>query len=334
VTDVARVGYSERIRLSRGDEFERVCANVDITDRLLDFRHVAGNALTSRAVRFVVRMSFQAWSMRTVRGIGSMAIQADCIGGLPKHRRVRGAVHVVTAEAGHPTGVHQALHEIVALHAVLVRGAVREVGERLHPQLMLLELPEVAQIFVDPESNRPIVVLAADGVGEGLTLRVALYAHVIRMHVVELGRIHDVGVTLMSDMLTAWTVTALAADVPLLGTKMRALYQRKKGRDLFDLAVALGSGAADPERIVAAFSRYMEHGGYRVSRAEFEENIEAKLRDPRFNGDLGPLLAAGFSWDTVSAAAHVRAHLIERLAGEPWKGDATEMRYRVGAVAR
>lgn len=113
----------------------------------------------------------------------------------------------------------------------------------------------------------------------------------------------------------------------LLGTKMRALYQRKKSRDLFDLAVALGSGAADPERIVAAFSRYMEHGGYRVSRAEFEENIATKLRDPRFNGDLGPLLAAGFSWDTVSAVAHVRSHLIERLAGEPWKGDATEMRH-------
>ena len=44
----------------------------------------------------------------------------------------------------------------------------------------------------------------------------------------------------------------------LLGTKMRALYQRKKGRDLFDLAVALKNSSADAARIVAAFSEYME----------------------------------------------------------------------------
>lgn len=43
----------------------------------------------------------------------------------------------------------------------------------------------------------------------------------------------------------------------LLGTKMRALYQRKKGRDLFDLAVALRKTSVDAKRIVAAFSAYM-----------------------------------------------------------------------------
>lgn len=58
----------------------------------------------------------------------------------------------------------------------------------------------------------------------------------------------------------------------LLGTKLRALYQRKQGRDLFDLAVALGSGRTDPERIANAFLRYMEHeqkqGDARAVRAE------------------------------------------------------------------
>jgi predicted nucleotidyltransferase component of viral defense system len=108
----------------------------------------------------------------------------------------------------------------------------------------------------------------------------------------------------------------------LLGTKMRALYQRKKGRDLFDLAIALERGTADPDRIVAAFMHYMEHGGHRVSRAEFERNIEAKLRDPQFGGDIGPLLATGFEWDSTSAAATVSSRLIERLPGEPWQGEA------------
>jgi predicted nucleotidyltransferase component of viral defense system len=106
----------------------------------------------------------------------------------------------------------------------------------------------------------------------------------------------------------------------LLGTKMRALYQRKKGRDLFDLAVALDNSDADPERVVGAFARYMEHGGHGVTRAQFEQNIEAKLADRQFNADIGPLLAAGFKWESESAAEIVRSRLIEKLPGDPWKG--------------
>ena len=108
----------------------------------------------------------------------------------------------------------------------------------------------------------------------------------------------------------------------LLGTKMRALYQRKKGRDLFDLAIALEKAAVDPDRVVAAFSEYMTRDGHRATRAQFEKNIEAKLHDPQFNADIGPLLATGYSWDNESAAASVRSRLITRLPGEPWKGRA------------
>jgi len=34
---------------------------------------------------------------------------------------------------------------------------------------------------------------------------------------------------------------------------LRALYQRRQGRDMFDLATALASPAANHDRIVAAF---------------------------------------------------------------------------------
>jgi len=85
----------------------------------------------------------------------------------------------------------------------------------------------------------------------------------------------------------------------LLATKLRALYQRRKGRDLFDLAVALESQSVDPARIVAAFREYMEHGGHRVIRTQFEENLAAKLTDPRFTADIGPLLSTGATLPTV-----------------------------------
>jgi len=83
---------------------------------------------------------------------------------------------------------------------------------------------------------------------------------------------------------------------------MRALYQRKKGRDLFDLAMALKKSSVDADRIVAAFSEYMHREGHRVTRAQFEENIAAKLRAPQFIADITPLLASGFSWDMQTDA--------------------------------
>lgn len=109
----------------------------------------------------------------------------------------------------------------------------------------------------------------------------------------------------------------------LLGTKLRALYQRKQGRDLFDLAVALKHSAVDPSRVVAAFSEYMRREGKSVSRAQFEENLFLKLRDHEFSADIGPLLALRENpWDTAGEAAVVSSRLIELLPGEAWKGEA------------
>ena len=68
----------------------------------------------------------------------------------------------------------------------------------------------------------------------------------------------------------------------LLGTKLRALYQRKKGRDLFDLWFALANGAASAERVVSCFDRYLREEGRRVTRAAFEENLAGKLTDAQF----------------------------------------------------
>ena len=68
-------------------------------------------------------------------------------------------------------------------------------------------------------------------------------------------------------------------------TKLRALYQRRKGRDLLDLAIALKNPAVDPARIIAAFSEYMDQGGHHITRELFEQNLAAKLDDPRFTAE-------------------------------------------------
>ena len=101
----------------------------------------------------------------------------------------------------------------------------------------------------------------------------------------------------------------------LLATKLRALYQRRKGRDLFDLEAGLNQSGVDPARIVDAFLRYMDHGGHRISRAQFQQNLDAKLADATFMADMSPLLADGQRWDPIRAATRVSGELILRLPG-------------------
>lgn len=106
----------------------------------------------------------------------------------------------------------------------------------------------------------------------------------------------------------------------LLGTKMRALYQRKKGRDLFDLWCVASRLDPDPQRIVDCFLRYLAHDGLCVSRAEFEANLLGKIADPVFQRDIAPLIASTASWDPAAALDYVLDHLLPLLPGESWKG--------------
>jgi len=106
----------------------------------------------------------------------------------------------------------------------------------------------------------------------------------------------------------------------LMGTKMRALYQRKKGRDLFDLWIANKEIGIDPDRVVGSFLHYMEQESHKVSRAEYEENLIKKLSHPLFAQDIGPLITADCEWDFQEAADFVMHELVARLPGEPWQG--------------
>lgn len=99
----------------------------------------------------------------------------------------------------------------------------------------------------------------------------------------------------------------------LLGTKLRALYQRRKGRDLFDLAVALDHEDSDPDKVIETFQAYMEHGGHDVTRTQFEENLAAKLQNRQFAADIGPLLRDGYEWDLQAMAAKVSEQLVTLL---------------------
>lgn len=100
----------------------------------------------------------------------------------------------------------------------------------------------------------------------------------------------------------------------LLGTKMRALYQRKKGRDLFDLYMGLTGGQYDADEIIQCYNRYM---AFVVERPptykQFVNNMEMKMNDLEFLGDTIGLIRPEMAYDPLTAYQLVQESLIERL---------------------
>ncbi len=90
----------------------------------------------------------------------------------------------------------------------------------------------------------------------------------------------------------------------LLGTKLRALYQRRKGRDLFDLWLGITLGKAKPSIIVRTFKDYMTAEGLPISEKEYRKNLSEKMNNNAFLSDTDNLLRPTIKYDP-KVAFHV-----------------------------
>lgn len=107
----------------------------------------------------------------------------------------------------------------------------------------------------------------------------------------------------------------------LIGTKLKALYQRKKGRDLYDVDYFVKSHTVlNLNQVIECFSAYANHQGITFSRAELEKNLILKSLDPSYYNDISPLL-------TIEASQHYNAaeafdHILEKIcplfSGNSW----------------
>lgn len=114
----------------------------------------------------------------------------------------------------------------------------------------------------------------------------------------------------------------------LTATKFRALYQRRKGRDLFDLWHTVLALPVDDAVIVDGLRHYM--GDATFTFPQLAQNLAAKLADDDFNGDLASLVReTPTSYDPVAAADVVMERLgvhlknappSDRIAGGAWRG--------------
>lgn len=104
----------------------------------------------------------------------------------------------------------------------------------------------------------------------------------------------------------------------LMGTKLRALHQRKKGRDLFDLWYVMHNKLINTGRTIDVFHQHYKRANESISRANFEKNLFEKKKDQGFRSDITALIHPRLKYDFNTAYQNVQSDLISKLPGEPW----------------
>lgn len=99
----------------------------------------------------------------------------------------------------------------------------------------------------------------------------------------------------------------------LLGSKMRALYQRRKGRDLFDLWYALEQKQIDIEILIQAYRKFMEYLPQPPTKKMYLANIADKMNDDEFLRDMDILLKPGIEFKIGEAYEKVKDEILEKL---------------------
>jgi len=117
--------------------------------------------------------------------------------------------------------------------------------------------------------------------------------------------------------------TEIASFEPeeIFGTKFRALLQRRKNRDLFDLNEGLKQLSMNPDKLIACFEYYLALEGKRITRAAAEQRMLEKLARS-LTEDIAPLLPTGVTFtedDAIAAFGKVWTELVARIKGDPWK---------------
>lgn len=100
-----------------------------------------------------------------------------------------------------------------------------------------------------------------------------------------------------------------------LGTKLTALYQRSKGRDLFDLDYSRQNIDLNYEKVIACFKDYTSFstGKRPPSKKEFLLNIEEKENSAEFTGGMEALLRPEIKYNQSEAFDWLKTELIAEI---------------------
>jgi predicted nucleotidyltransferase component of viral defense system len=101
-----------------------------------------------------------------------------------------------------------------------------------------------------------------------------------------------------------------------MGSKLRALYQRRKGRDLFDLWLMLEKNLIDPIKVIEIFLAHCQHAKQPLTL--FEKSLFEKSANEDFRTEIKTLITTDTAWDFEKAYAVVFNKIVTHLPGDAW----------------
>ena len=100
----------------------------------------------------------------------------------------------------------------------------------------------------------------------------------------------------------------------LLGTKLRALYQRRKGRDLFDLDIALSKLEINTDKLIQCYKEYINFSdGVNPTNKMMIANMNEKIQDDEFRNDIFTILRPGVDYDNDLAYEAIGKKIISKI---------------------
>jgi predicted nucleotidyltransferase component of viral defense system len=100
----------------------------------------------------------------------------------------------------------------------------------------------------------------------------------------------------------------------MIGTKIRALYQRRKGRDLYDLYKALSLASMNIEQVITCYHEYMKFVvDNPPTQKQYLQNMELKMKDREFLDDTVSLLRVDEKYDFNKAFELIKTEILEKI---------------------
>ena len=200
--------------------------------------------------------------------------------------------------------VHSTSIDLVQINA----GPIRETIERIRQQLSFLGKPVIKQ----KAHNNTLIFRFESEIPPVIPIRLKVEINT-REHFNVLGLTqHDFSVKNQWFSGTCKVTTYYLEE--LLGTKLRALYQRRKGRDLFDLYKAITTQTLNIENIILCYHKYIAFVTENPpTQKEYLQNMELKILNEEFLGDTHLLLRPDERYHPDEAWELVKNQIIMKL---------------------
>ena len=100
----------------------------------------------------------------------------------------------------------------------------------------------------------------------------------------------------------------------ILATKLRALYQRRKGRDLFDLFISKDL-RPKYKTVMEIFNQYIKAENNIITANQFYNNLSEKMKNKEFLADIYPIVNPDLNYSPTKAYQYVTENYIKNIWG-------------------